>query len=136
MKADGEPVAAPGHFLDELASLPDEELVHVGSVRKCIEEAVRREHERERKPESMHDIVERVDERARQSPPHDAAPCAKCRDLGYHDTPSISVYGGSVRLPCDCIIGVRYALVGMTEQRDRALVAASRARSAARFRSA
>jgi hypothetical protein len=32
----------PGHFLDELPNLPDEELVHVGSVRKCVEEATRR----------------------------------------------------------------------------------------------
>lgn len=36
----------PVHFLDELPNLPDEELVHVGSVRKCIEEAIRRERVR------------------------------------------------------------------------------------------
>jgi hypothetical protein len=77
-----------------LRTLP-EELVHVGSVRKCIEEAIRRERERA---------------------------CGNCQDRGYCDVPSISVYGGSIRSACgECVIGARYALDGMTEQRDRAL---------------
>lgn len=47
--------------------------------------------------------------------------CVQCNDRGYYDVDSGSVYGGTRRLGCQCIIGVRYKLDGMTEQRDRAI---------------